>query len=141
MNNQERLLRKLLTLGACLDALVWITDDNIANFRQAWEECDRDDWMWWLVSTLGQNLFAPEEVYAEARAVYLYGPDWVHQMEIEERYINIQEEMAKPCIQGNTCTALRIRYPYALVSKWLRLVPNYRGAITNTTANTTEWRD
>ena len=39
---------KLKEWNACQDALDWIEENNIQSLKEAWEKCERGDWMLWL---------------------------------------------------------------------------------------------
>ena len=39
--------RELFAVGACDDALVWVTQYDDPN--EAWHKCENDDWMRWLL--------------------------------------------------------------------------------------------
>lgn len=44
--------RWLETHNACLEARMWVGDKT---FAQAWDGCDRPDWMFWVVGAHGRN--------------------------------------------------------------------------------------
>jgi hypothetical protein len=44
---------KLIEMNACQEAVEWVGDRT---FEQAWDECDRGDWMLWLAQKKGVDL-------------------------------------------------------------------------------------
>jgi hypothetical protein len=42
---------KLRQLGACYKAQTWAKEQN--SYKEAWEKCERGDWMLWLAARLG----------------------------------------------------------------------------------------
>ena len=43
------LLRKLRALNACDDAVAWLKSTDHATLQDAWDACERADWMLWLL--------------------------------------------------------------------------------------------
>jgi hypothetical protein len=46
----KKWLEPIERMGACEEALVWA--DHYKSFAEAWEECERGDWMLWLLGRL-----------------------------------------------------------------------------------------
>lgn len=40
---------QLIELRACSDAVTWLRERNFATLQEAWDACERSDWMWWLI--------------------------------------------------------------------------------------------
>jgi len=45
-------IEKLKELNACGEAIEWCKDNNIKTLQEAWEKCERGDWMLWLYARL-----------------------------------------------------------------------------------------
>jgi len=48
-NNPIELLEQL---NACSNAIEWIEKNNIRTLQEAWEKCERGDWMLWLYAKM-----------------------------------------------------------------------------------------
>jgi hypothetical protein len=50
----------LVNLGVCNEAISWAEDSNFQTHQEAWDACNRPDWMVWYLCTKGINnqLFA-----------------------------------------------------------------------------------
>lgn len=63
----------LLRWGACQDALKWSIGKNL---REAWMDCERPDWMFWLLNRMaGQEGWPTEDDTLTAFAKHL---DWLY---------------------------------------------------------------
>ena len=47
------LIRKLRSLEACDEAVSWLKSTDHATLQEAWDGCERADWMLWLLDKLG----------------------------------------------------------------------------------------
>lgn len=56
---RDALLRKLGSMGACEEAMVWLKDTKPATLREAWNTCQRADWMLWLLIKLHPGVEGP----------------------------------------------------------------------------------
>jgi len=45
-------IEKLKELEACTEAIKWCKDNDIQTVQEAWEKCERGDWMLWLYYNL-----------------------------------------------------------------------------------------
>ncbi len=104
-------------MGACDDALVWLED--YASLADAWEKCDRGDWMLWLLRQLSDvnlvglegitlsmvraayatayDAFAHVDQYNAAAYAVAYAVAYAKRMEILKQYADI----------------VRLNYPHA----------------------------
>jgi dihydroorotase-like cyclic amidohydrolase len=48
-------IEKLKELDACVEAIKWCEENNITTIEEAWEKCERGDWMLWLYRKLYPN--------------------------------------------------------------------------------------
>jgi hypothetical protein len=48
-------IEKLKELNACKEATDWCAENNITTIEEAWEKCERGDWMLWLYRKLYPN--------------------------------------------------------------------------------------
>jgi hypothetical protein len=46
------IIKKLKKLNACGDAIEWCKENNITTIQEAWDKCERGDWMLWLYKKL-----------------------------------------------------------------------------------------
>ena len=51
--NIENFIAKLENLNACEDSIEWLSTQD--NLQQAWEDCERGDWLLWLAARLKIN--------------------------------------------------------------------------------------
>ena len=45
-------IQQLEKLGACQEAIDWLKNGNFKTFQEAWDKCERGDWMLWLLGKL-----------------------------------------------------------------------------------------
>jgi len=81
--------KRLVKLGACSDAIAWVGEKTLA---EAWETCDRADWMLWLVRRIDGS-YTPRlrlAACACARTTLQYVPIGEHRprlaIEVAERF-------------------------------------------------------
>ena len=55
----------LKCMGACEEAREWVRSTGNVRFRDTWNACDCEEWMWWLVLRVRDHL--PRERVEEAR--------------------------------------------------------------------------
>jgi len=55
MKTKQELLTKIEELKACKDAVVWVTDLETDLASEAWDQCQRGDWLLWLAGELGAD--------------------------------------------------------------------------------------
>ena len=47
------LTSQLVAIGACREALRWVNNRGITTLQEAWEQCQRADWLVWLAARVG----------------------------------------------------------------------------------------
>lgn len=47
--NQVNYIEKIKSLDACGDAIAWLRKKNYPTLQEAWDNCERGDWMLWLL--------------------------------------------------------------------------------------------
>jgi hypothetical protein len=97
---------KLIEMNACSEAIEWIEDRTL---EQAWNECERGDWMLWLAQKKGVDL--RKLTLAKARCVKLV----THLME-DERSRNAVEVAERYGLGEATREELEAAYVAAYVA-------------------------
>lgn len=86
-------LEKLNNMGACQPALDWCHEYNFKNLQQAWDKCERVDWLLWLLYKTGTSnqklcLLACAFTRKVIKLTEEYNPtpNYKNVMDITERY-------------------------------------------------------
>jgi len=46
-------------LSVCNQSMLWLTDHEYSTSKEAWDDCDRADWMMWLLKTMAKHKMWP----------------------------------------------------------------------------------
>ena len=79
----KTMMEALIELDACDLAKAWLEDNKIEDFRTAWIQCHRGDWMSWLLDKVARVRLTKE--FEAAREVYWRTIGDEHSLEVCQR--------------------------------------------------------
>ena len=59
------LVKKLRKLDACTSAMEWVESHPELSAAELWEQCERGDWMWWLLRQVALPTKAQSVAFAK----------------------------------------------------------------------------
>ena len=62
---------KLHHFGACEEALMWVKANNITSLEEAWEKCQKPEWMAWLCNECEGEVLTADQMYRRNVLLYL----------------------------------------------------------------------